>query len=114
MNLATMVLLGAALCWFQSQKPAEAAVPPAEASGNSASGPGKAIFVERCAKCHDEDAAKKLPDGTTLLERLARSKDPEARIGTRIKDAQERRQVYKYIQSVMARMRSAGSGTQKP
>jgi mono/diheme cytochrome c family protein len=64
---------------------------------------GKAIFVERCAKCHNEDANKTLPDGTTLLWRLARTKDPEARLGTRIKDLQERRQVYQYIVSLQTK-----------
>ncbi|HVG90606.1 MAG TPA: hypothetical protein VNB54_03860, partial [Alphaproteobacteria bacterium] len=37
---------------------------------------GKAIFSGRCGKCHDADASKKLPDGTTLLARLVRNKDP--------------------------------------
>src|SRR5215470_6304615 len=43
---------------------------------------GKKIFVTRCAKCHDNDGNKKLPDGTTLLGRLAKIQDPEARLGT--------------------------------
>jgi hypothetical protein len=29
---------------------------------------------------HDADASKKLPDGTTLLDRLAKNKDPETRL----------------------------------
>lgn len=62
---------------------------------------GKNIFVERCAKCHDADAAKKLPDGTTLLQRLAASKDLEARIGTRLKQPQERHAVTVYIESLL-------------
>jgi mono/diheme cytochrome c family protein len=65
---------------------------------------GKAIFIARgCAKCHDENAGKKLPDGTTLLARLAQSKDPEARLGTRLKNPQERHQVMLYIQSLFQR-----------
>lgn len=96
------------------QKPAEPAAKPATASGDNASGPGKAIFVERCAKCHDEDANKKLPDGTTLLECLAKSKDPEARIGTRIKDPRERHQVFTFIQSVMTRMKSTATNPTGP
>ena len=43
---------------------------------------GKAIFISRCASCHDENGSKKLADGTTLLARLAQSKDPEARLAT--------------------------------
>jgi len=45
---------------------------------------GKQIFTAKCAQCHDADAAKKLPDGSTLLARLAASKDPEARLATRL------------------------------
>ncbi len=81
------------------------------ASGTSAAtttyDQGKDIFVSRCAKCHDQDANKKLPDGTTLLLRLAKSKDPEARLGTRIKDAQERQEVMLYVQSLITRLRSS-------
>jgi mono/diheme cytochrome c family protein len=55
---------------------------------------GKAIFTSRCGTCHDADASKKLPDGTTLLGRLAKNKDPEARLATRLKNEQERHQVF--------------------
>lgn len=58
---------------------------------------GKKIFVNRCAQCHDEDANKKLPDGTTLLQRLAKSKDPEARLQARLKNPQERHAVMIYL-----------------
>ena len=68
---------------------------------------GKKIFVARCAKCHDNDANKTLSDGTTLLKRLAQSKDPEARLGTRLKDPQERHAVMNYIDSLMKNV-SAG------
>lgn len=80
------------------------------ASGTSATtmyDQGKNIFVGRCAKCHDPDANKKLPDGTTLLLRLAKSKDPEARLGTRIANAQERHEVMLYVESLLARLRSS-------
>lgn len=62
---------------------------------------GKAIFTSRCAKCHDADASKKLPDGTTLLARLARNKDPEARLATRLKNEQERHQIFLYLQPLI-------------
>ena len=62
---------------------------------------GKKIFVERCAQCHDADAARKLPDGTTLLQRLAANKDPESRLGTRLKQPQERHAVTVYIESLL-------------
>lgn len=63
---------------------------------------GREIFVARCAKCHDADLAKKLPDGSTLLDRLARSKDPQSRIATRIKNADEQRAVMAYISPLLA------------
>ena len=28
---------------------------------------GRKVFVSHCGKCHDEDAKKKLSDGTTLI-----------------------------------------------
>jgi mono/diheme cytochrome c family protein len=62
---------------------------------------GKKIFVQRCAQCHDADASKKLPDGPTLLQRLATSKDLEARLGTRLKQPQERHAVTIYIESLL-------------
>jgi len=68
---------------------------------------GKNIFVTRCAKCHDNDANKRLPDGTTLLGRLAKIKDPEERIGTRLKDPQERHAVMIYIDSLLKSLPSS-------
>jgi mono/diheme cytochrome c family protein len=86
----------------QGAKPASSPVAPTTDSDR-----GKDIFVNRCAKCHDQDANKKLPDGTTLLLRLANSKDPEARLGTRIKSVEERREVMLYVQSLIAQLRSS-------
>jgi cytochrome c553 len=71
---------------------------------------GKNIFVAKCAKCHDNDANKKLPDGTTLLGRLAQNKDPESRLGTRLKDPQERHAVMIYVDSLLARLRATNAG----
>jgi len=71
---------------------------------------GKAIFSGRCGKCHDADASKKLPDGTTLLARLAKNKDPEARLATRLKNEQERHQVFLYLQPMIERERSSQIG----
>jgi mono/diheme cytochrome c family protein len=65
--------------------------------------PGKAIFSGRCGKCHDADASKKLPDGTTLLARLAKNRDPETRLATRLKNEQERHQVFLYLQPMIER-----------
>jgi len=74
-------------------------------AASAANDPGKAIFSERCGKCHDADASKKLPDGTTLLARLAKNKDPETRLATRLKNQQERHQVFLYLQPLIERER---------
>jgi cytochrome c553 len=70
-------------------------------ASSAASDPGKAIFSGRCGKCHDADAGKRLPDGTTLLGRLAKNKDPETRLATRLKNDQERHQVFLYLQPMI-------------
>jgi len=62
---------------------------------------GKAIFVSRCAKCHDADARRKLPDGTTLLRRLAEKQDRRAALATRLKNTQERDAVFLYLQPLI-------------
>jgi mono/diheme cytochrome c family protein len=67
---------------------------------------GQAVFSGRCGKCHDVDGSKKLADGTTLLGRLAKNKDPETRLATRLKDEQERHQVFLYLQPMIERERS--------
>jgi len=64
---------------------------------------GKKVFAAAgCAKCHDADGSKKLADGTTLLGRLSKAKDPEARLGTRLKDPGQRRQVFLYLKPLIA------------
>ena len=81
-----------------SQNPAPPAPDPVE---------GKKVFAAAgCAKCHDADGSKKLPDGTTLLARLAKNKDPETRLATRLKNEQERHQVFLYLQPMIERERS--------
>ena len=77
-----------------------------QAAASAANDQGKAIFATAgCAKCHDADASKKLPDGTTLLTRLAKNKDPETRLATRLKNEQERHQVFLYLQPLIERER---------
>lgn len=67
---------------------------------------GKKVFAAAgCAKCHDTDGSKKLADGTTLLGRLAKNKDPETRLATRLKNEQERHQVFLYLQPMIERER---------
>ena len=75
---------------------------------------GKAIFSGRCGSCHDADGSKKLPDGTTLLARLAKNNDPEKRLATRLHDAQERHQVFLYLQPMIERERLSESAKKTP
>jgi|GEM_PF-1986150 len=80
------------------------------AAPGSESSEGKKVFVSAgCAKCHDADASKKLHDGTTLLGRLAKNKDPESRLATRLKNEQERHQVFLYLQPLIERERLSGT-----
>lgn len=76
-----------------------------QAAASATNDPGKAIFTARCGTCHDADASKKLPDGTTLLARLAKNKDPEMRLATRLKNEQERHQVFLYLRPLIERER---------
>jgi mono/diheme cytochrome c family protein len=68
---------------------------------------GGKVFTEKCGKCHDSDAAKKLPDGSTLLERLAARKDPQARLATRLKSMSEQdaRGVSLYLEQLIEQFR---------
>jgi len=76
--------------------------------------PGKNIFVSRCAKCHDADASRTLPDGTNLLGRLAKSSDPKALLAGRLKDQHERDAVMLYLQPLIERSRTPESGGHVP
>jgi mono/diheme cytochrome c family protein len=96
------ILIARALMLPQSSKPG-----PRAAGTTDAYTHGKNIFVSRCASCHDADGSKKLPDGTTLLVRLTKSKNPEARLGTRLKNEQERHDVMLYVQPLLSRVRSS-------
>jgi mono/diheme cytochrome c family protein len=95
-------MIAALLPWQSAPTPK----PAAPAASND---PGKAIFSGRCGKCHDADASKKLPDGTTLLARLAKNKDPETRLATRLKNEHERHQVFLYLQPLIERERLSGT-----
>jgi mono/diheme cytochrome c family protein len=64
---------------------------------------GKEIFVEKCAKCHNESGDKPLTSGPPLNERgLDRSAIARA-VGGRLKDRtdEDRRAVTLYISSLM-------------
>jgi len=99
LSAIAILLLGQAAV---SQNPAPPALDPGE---------GKKVFASAgCAKCHDADGSRKLPDGTTLLARLAKNKDPETRLATRLKNEQERHQVFLYLQPMIDRERSSEAG----
>lgn len=111
--LSTLFFLATALP-FKAQTEHSEFAPPQNPTHISAYEKGRNIFLSRCAKCHDEDASKKLPDGTTLVQRLAASKDAEALLGTRLKDAQERDAVMLYINKITGRCRSSEGSKKLP
>lgn len=92
--LAVLVLT--AFCWAQSSNEGEHEH-------------GRKVFASKCGKCHDEDARKKLADGSTLLTRLAASKNPNALLGTRLKSMNEedRAGVITYIDDLLAAFRAS-------
>jgi mono/diheme cytochrome c family protein len=96
-----LVLLVPRSSWGQS---------PASSSSDAAlREQGRLVFTDKCGKCHDADAAKKLPDGSTLLGRLAARKDPQAKLATRLKSMSEQdaRGVALYMEGLLARFRAA-------
>jgi mono/diheme cytochrome c family protein len=70
---------------------------------------GRQVFTDKCGKCHDADAAKKLSDGSTLLGRLAARQDPQAKLATRLKSMSEQdaRGVSLYMEDLIDRFRAA-------
>ncbi len=84
-----------------NQEPADAPISDAERIRLLAK--GKEIFVEKCAKCHNESGDKPLSSGPPLNERgLDRSAIARA-VGGRLKDRtdEDRRAVTLYISSLM-------------
>ena len=101
-------MMAALLSWQSDTTPPK---PEAAPAGNDQ---GKTVFSAQCGKCHDADGSKRLHDGTTLLARLAKAKDPEMRLGTRLKNEQERHQVFLYLRPMIERERSSESGRKMP
>lgn len=106
-TLSTIALL-AALSFADSAWTQSPSSPPAGAEA-SLRDSGKQVFTARCGKCHDADASKKLADGSTLLSRLAASKDPKALLGTRLKSMspEDARGVALYVEDLTARFRAS-------
>ena len=65
---------------------------------------GRELFSAKCGKCHDADGRKRLADGSTLLTRLAASKDRQALLGTRLKSLppDDRQAVTLYVEGLLA------------
>lgn len=72
---------------------------------------GKAIFVEKCAKCHNEGGDKALSSGKPLNERGLSSEVIARAVNGRLKDRTdvERRAVTLYIASLMKAKDSEGA-----
>jgi len=66
---------------------------------------GKKIFVERCAKCHDERGDKPLKTGLPLSQRKLSDEEIASTVSGRLKDApdEEKRAVALYVSSFMKR-----------
>jgi cbb3-type cytochrome c oxidase subunit III len=66
---------------------------------------GKKIFVERCAKCHDERGGKPLKTGMPLNQRELSDEEIARAVSGRLKDApdEEKRSVAIYVSSFMKR-----------
>src|SRR5215813_3036310 len=101
---ATLLSITASLATLARQAPESK---PASASSDDEHGQllakGKTIFVEKCAKCHNERGDKALSSGKPLSERglstetIARAVNGRLRKGT----DEERRAVTFYIASLM-------------
>lgn len=104
--LTAAVLFGA---WAQS--------PSQSSTGDAALRDlGKQVFTSQCGKCHDADAAKKLPDGSTLLARLAASKDMKTLLSTRTKkmSVQDAQGVHLYVEDLVAKYRASQASRERP
>jgi mono/diheme cytochrome c family protein len=108
MRTLSMIGLFAALSFAASASYQSSSSQPAGTDASSRD-LGKQVFTNRCGKCHDADASKKLADGSTLLSRLATSKDPKALLGTRLKsmNPDDARGVALYVEELTARFRAS-------
>ena len=83
------------------QEPAEAPISDEERVRLLAK--GKEVFIEKCAKCHNESGDKPLSSGPPLNERKLASSALARAVGGRLKDRTDvdRRAVTLYIASLM-------------
>ncbi len=101
--IALLGLAGGIGAHERSAKQEPAAAPISDEERVRLLAKGKEIFVEKCAKCHNESGDKPLSSGPPLNERgLDRSAIARA-VGGRLKDRtdEDRRAVTLYISSLM-------------
>ena len=86
----------------------QGSVPREGASSTGTLSLGKKVFVARCSSCHGEDATKGLPDGTSLVERLAGKNYLKAALAGRLRKLPENEQhaVLLYVNSLVESFRS--------
>lgn len=111
MKMRALTILAIAAIWLlAASSGAQSPAPPSVVAARREL--GKQAFTSHCGKCHDADAAKKLPDGSTLIARLAVNKDFKARLATRTKklSEQEARGIDLYMEGLIAAFKAA----QKP
>ena len=114
MRISEITLLTAAL--FVGVQPRAQSPSQAAADDAALRDLGKQVFTSQCGKCHDADAAKKLPDGSTLLARLAASKDMKTLLSTRTKkmSVQDAQGVHLYVEELVAKYRAAQASRERP
>lgn len=102
---AFLALSGLALAYGRNQKQAAPVkIPPSEERAKLLE-TGNRIFVERCAKCHNERGDKPLPSGPPLNERKLTDDEIARTVAGRLKDSpdEQKRAVALYISSFMKR-----------
>ena len=103
--IALLASSGFALTYGQNQKQVPQAKTPPNEEHEKLLATGKRIFVERCAKCHNERGDKALPSGPPLNERKLSDEEIARTVAGRLKDSpdEEKRAVALYISSFMKR-----------
>ena len=101
--IALLASNGLALIYGQGQKQPPQAKTPSSEEREKLLATGNKIFVERCAKCHNERGDKPLPSGPPLNERKLSDEAIARTVAARLKDSsdEEKRAVALYISSFM-------------
>jgi mono/diheme cytochrome c family protein len=101
--IAVLGLAGGIGAHARSAKQEPAPAPISDEERGRLLAKGKEIFVEKCAKCHNEGGDKPLTSGPPLNERGLASGAIARAVGGRLKDRtdEDRRAVTLYISSLM-------------